>query len=124
MNIDTNKHIRKNKIISYKIIPNINKNKSYNNEKLNNNFFEPSKNNDENNNNKMPKEYKIFFSKYENIKINEFYMRFSCIGFAFYYPSQLPSAAQGRREYGGNSEIMRTFPFNPKNAANGSADYN
>ena len=46
LNIDTNKNIRENKIISYKIIPNKNKNKSYNIEKLNNNFFEPSKNND------------------------------------------------------------------------------
>ena len=46
LNIDTNKNIRENKIISYKIIPNKIKNKSSNNEKLNNNFFEPSKNND------------------------------------------------------------------------------
>ena len=66
LNIDTNKNIRENKIISYKIIPNKNKNKSYNIEKLNNNFFEPSKNNDSNNNNKISNEYKIFFNKYEN----------------------------------------------------------
>ena len=66
LNIDSNNNIRENKIISYKILTNNNKNKSYNIDNLNNGFFEQQKNNDSNNNNKISKGYEIFFNKYEN----------------------------------------------------------
>ena len=68
LKIDTNNNIRKNKIISYKILnnKNKNKNKSYNIEKLSNNCFESSKNNYTEFNNIISKENELFFSKYDN----------------------------------------------------------
>ena len=66
LKIDTNNNIRKNKIISYKILNNKNKNKSYNIEKLSNNCFESSKNNYTEFNNIISKENELFFSKYDN----------------------------------------------------------